>query len=222
MLRPTYLQKISDQFAIHPICAVLGPRQVGKTTLAKAYLAAHYPDQALFFDLENPEDLAQLANPMLLLRDLPQPLIVIDEIQRRPELFPILRVLVDRADRRQKFLILGSASRELLRQSSESLAGRIGYLELPPFTLAEAHDETKLWLRGGFPRAYLAETEPQSFEWRQQYITTFLEQDIPSLGFNVPPPQLHRFLLMLVHYHGQIFNASELGRSLSITDTTVR
>lgn len=222
MLRPKYLQKISDQFAIHSVCAVLGPRQVGKTTLAKDYIAAHYPHQALFLDLENPEDLAQLANPMLMLRDLPHPLIVIDEVQRRPELFPILRVLVDQAGRNQKFLILGSASRELLRQSSESLAGRIGYLELPPFTLAEAQDEAQLWLRGGFPRSYLATNDAQSFEWRQQYITTFLEQDIPNLGFNVPSPQLYRFWLMLVHYHGQIFNASELGRSLSISDSIVR
>jgi predicted AAA+ superfamily ATPase len=182
----------------------------------------YFPNDFYFFDLENPLDLQRLENPMLALSSATQSVIVIDEIQRKPELFPILRVLVDREKYPQKFLILGSASRDLIRQSSETLAGRIGYIELPPFTLPEVKQSTQLWLRGGFPRSYLAETEPDSFLWRKSYIATFLERDIPNLGFQIPPQQLQRFWLMLAHYHGQLFNASELARSLGISDHTVR
>lgn len=225
MLRNHYLDKIVQQLRVHAACGLLGPRQVGKTTLAKEFSKKYYPDSVYFFDLENPYDLAQLENPMLTLSQVVQDLVVIDEVQLRPDLFPVLRVLIDRnieRRSRQKFLILGSASRDLIRQSSETLAGRIGYLELMPFCLLEVPDQSKLWLRGGFPLSYLAETDQLSYLWRQSYITTFLERDVPSLGFGVPPAQLRRFWLMLCHYHGQIFNASEIGRSLAVSHHTTQ
>lgn len=210
------------QFRAHPACALLGPRQVGKTTLAKMFLEQFGPDVFHFFDLENPLDVARLENPMLALSKLTGKFIVIDEIQRAPELFPVLRVLIDEKKNR-KFLILGSASRDLIRQSSESLAGRIGYLELMPFSLDEVdHDSDLLWLRGGFPLSYLAQGDDESFLWRQSYIATFLERDIPNLGFQIPARQMRRFWLMLAHYHGGLFNASELGKSLGISDHMVR
>ncbi len=222
MLRQFYLDQITFQFKVHPICGILGPRQVGKTTLARAYVEQEGIKDAHFFDLENPLDLRRLDNPMLGLTSITSELIVIDEIQRKPDLFPILRVLVDRPGVNQRFLILGSASRDLIRQSSETLAGRIGYLELPPFTLFETKDSKTLWIRGGFPRSYLAENEELSFVWRQGYVTTFIERDIPLLGFNVPPEQMRRFWAMLVHYQGQIFNAAEIAKSLGVSDHTIR
>ncbi|AIK96259.1 ATP-binding protein [Candidatus Odyssella acanthamoebae] len=218
MDRSFFNNQIDFQFKIHSVCGLLGPRQVGKTTLAKKY-SQHY-SKVHFFDLENPIDLARLENPMLTLTSLQSDLIIIDEIQRRPELFPILRVLVDEKPR--KFLILGSASRDLLQQSSETLAGRIGYIELPPFSISETKEEKKLWLRGGFPRSYLASSDEQSYAWRQSYITTFLERDIPNLGFNIPPILMRKLWMMLAHYHGQILNASEIGKSLSISHHTVK
>lgn len=218
MNRPFFLEQIDFQFSIHSVCGLLGPRQVGKTTLAKQY--AERFSSVHFLDLENPFDLARLENPMLTLSNITSELIIIDEIQLRPDLFPVLRVLVDEKPR--KFLILGSASRDLLRQSSETLAGRIGYLELPPFSLDETENPNLLWLRGGFPRSYLAESDEKSYAWRQSYISTFMERDIPSLGFNVPPAVMKRFWMMLSHYHGNIVNASEIGKSLNITNHTVR
>lgn len=222
MKRLRYLQEIERYFRVHPVVALLGPRQVGKTTLAKMYIEQHFSDNVHFFDLENPLDIARLENPMLAFGTIVHKLIVIDEIQLRPELFPVLRVLVDQAEKGRKFLILGSASRDLIRQSSETLAGRIGYIELPPFALFETKDSNRLWLRGGFPRSYLAETGADSYLWRQSYISTFLERDIPQLGFNIPAHQMRRFWLMLTHYHGQIFNGSEIARSLGISDHSVR
>lgn len=221
MIRTEYLLEIKQHFEIHSVCALLGPRQVGKTTLAHHYVEKYFESkEVIFFDLENPIDLAKLENPMLLLSKIKAKLIVIDEIQRMPDLFPILRVLVDKKDTKKKFLILGSASRDLIRQSSETLAGRIGYIELPPFTLHEVKETNRLWLRGGFPLSFFAKNENNSYLWRQSYIRTFLERDIPALGFSIPPEQIRRFWLMLSHYHGQIFNASEIGRSLGISNHT--
>ncbi len=218
MLRSHYLDKINFNYRVHSVCGLLGPRQVGKTTLAKQY--AQQFKSVRFFDLENAYDLAQLENPLLTLQHAPEELIIIDEVQLRPDLFPTLRVLVD--ERPRKFLILGSASRDLLQQSSETLAGRIGYIELPPFSLAEAPELHKLWLRGGFPRSYLANTDAESFAWRQAYISTFMERDIPALGFNIPPALMRRLWMMLAHYHGNILNAAEIANSLDVSSHTVR
>jgi uncharacterized protein len=169
--------------------------------------------------LEDPTDLARLANPKLVLSEL-DGLIIIDEVQRKPDLFPILRVLVDKFDK--KFLLLGSASRDLINHSSETLAGRISHIELTPFNFTEVGELKTLWVRGGFPLAYLAADITTSLLWRKAYITTFLERDIPSLGINIPPETMRRFWMMLSHVHGNIFNASELGRSLGYSDTTIK
>ncbi|MCF7800060.1 ATP-binding protein [Candidatus Babeliales bacterium] len=220
--REKYLKKIGFDFKVHSVCAILGPRQVGKTTLAREFIKKNGLDKVRFFDLENPVDLARLENPMTTLSIDPEKLVIIDEVQMKPDLFPIIRVLVDNPEHKRKFLILGSASRDLIKQSSETLAGRIGYIELPPFTLEETNEVAKLWLRGGFPLSYLAKSEEESFWWRQNYIKTFLERDIPSLGFSIPPQQMRKFWLMLAHYHGQTFNASEISKSLGVSDHTAR
>ncbi len=219
--RPTHLARVRSLLSSNRVVAVLGARQVGKTTLARE-LVRSAGGETEWFDLEDPRDLARLSDPMLALEKR-KGLVVLDEIQRRPELFPALRVLADRA-RGARFLVLGSASGELLRQSSESLAGRIAYHELPPLRVSEvgtAHLD-RLWLRGGFPRAYSAKTLAASVEWRQQFIRTFLERDIPSLGSGVRAPTLERFWSMLAHWHGQTMNWSELGRAMGVTDHTVR
>lgn len=222
MDRPFFIQKIEHAFRTHPIVAILGPRQCGKTTLARLFVKEKKPDIPLHvFDLEDPADLAILENPKTALDPLTG-LIVLDEVQRAPDLFPILRVLVDQEAAHKKFLILGSASRELIRQSSETLAGRIAYIELTPFSLFEVDTVEELWLRGGFPNAYLAKSIEDSIYWRKQYISTYLERDIPNLGLRIAPLALRRFWRMLTHYHGQILNASEIGKSLGIADTTVR
>lgn len=199
-----------------PVVAIVGPRQCGKSTLARTFDASH------FFDLENPRDLVALEQPQLALEGL-SGLIVIDEIQRAPDLFPLLRYLVDHRPE-QRYLILGSASRDLLRQSSETLAGRIAYLELGGFGLRDLGRERwrELWLRGGMPRSVLASSDESSGLWRQQYIATFLERDIPQLGIQIPAATLRRFWTMVCHYHGQVLNHSELARSFGISDMTVR
>jgi predicted AAA+ superfamily ATPase len=183
----------------------------------------HVGGSYFYYDLENPEDLARLADPMFALKGL-KGLVVIDEVQRFPELFPILRVLVDRPKASARFLVLGSASPELLRQGSESLAGRIIYHELGGFSLDEVgiKNHQRLWLRGGFPRSYLASSDTMSEEWRRGFIRTFLERDLPQLGVTIRSTTLHRFWTMLSHYHGQVWNASEFGRSFGVADTTVR
>lgn len=176
-----------------------------------------------YFDLENPEDFSRLSDPMLALKNL-KGLVVIDEIQRYPDLFPVLRVLADRPRRPARFLILGSASPELLRQSAESLAGRIFYHELNGFSIEELgiSNHNQLWLRGGFPRSYLTRTNDDSFEWRQGFVRTFLERDLPQLGITIRSATLRRFWTMLAHYHGQTWNASEFARSFGVADTTIR
>jgi uncharacterized protein len=221
MEREEFENRIQNFFDVNPVVAILGPRQCGKTTLARHFMAKN-ADLFTFhyFDLENPTDLAALDTPMPVLQSL-EGIIIIDEIQRRPQLFPVLRVLVDEPIKR-KFLILGSASRELIHQSSESLTGRISYLELTPFSLYEVDHLECLWLRGGFPKSYLAKTEKQSFEWREDYILTFLERDIPNLGINVPAKTMRRFWMMPAHYHGNIFNSSEIGSSMGVAHTTAR
>lgn len=220
MKRTTYLDQIKKHLRVQPICAILGARQVGKTTLARQFAAQH-SQKVEFFDLENPIHLASLETPILTLSKYADHLVVIDEIQRRPDLFPILRVLVDDPDKKYTFLILGSASRDLIRQSSETLAGRIGYIELPPFTLFEVNESERLIIRGGFPRSYLADSDEDSFLWREGYITTFLERDLPNFGFDISPQVMHRFWMMLCFYHGQTFNAHELAKSLMLSDKTV-
>ena len=199
-----------------PVVGLLGPRQCGKTTLAKQIPFQHY------FDLERPEDLAKFDQPQLFLEKL-KGTIIIDEVQRKPELFPLLRHLVD-THTQQKYLILGSASRELIRQSSETLAGRISYFYLTGFTLEEVGEQNQncLWLRGGYPRSFLATSEGESLQWRKDFITTFLERDIPQLGIAIPAETLRRFWIMLSHYHGQTLNYSELSRSFGVSDMTIR
>lgn len=206
----------------HPVVGIVGARQVGKTTLARSFIAGTRAPSP-FFDLENPEDLARLSDPMLALKGL-KGLVIIDEIQRHPDLFPVLRVLVDRPKSPARFLLLGSASPDLLRQGSESLAGRIVYHELGGFSLDEVgvENQLRLWLRGGFPRSYLARSHAESDEWRQGFIRTFLERDLPQLGITIGSATLRRFWTMLAHYHGQIWNASEFARSFGVADTTIR
>lgn len=218
----TLLDRKQDQAAVaqlmrvFPVTALLGPRQAGKTTLAKTFQPDHY------FDLENPRDLTMLEQPQLALENL-EGLIMIDEIQRKPELFSLLRYLVDQQNN-QKYLILGSASSSLKQQIGESLAGRIGYYYLSGFNLPEvgAAHYRKLWLRGGFPRSYLAEGLEESRLWRENFIATFLERDLAALGSSIPSSTMYRFWVMLSHYHGQTLNYSELGRSFGISDHTVK
>lgn len=220
--RDKELKTITKLLQRHPVVGIVGARQVGKTTLARMVVAREKGSYA-YFDLENPEDLARLADPMLALKDL-KGLVVIDEIQQHPDLFTVLRVLVDRPKSNTRFLVLGSASPDLLRQTSETLAGRIIYHELGGFTLGEigVHNQKRLWLRGGFPRSYLARSHIESDEWRRGFIRTFLERDLPQLGITIRSTTLRRFWTMLAHYHGQILNTSEFSRSFGVADTTVR
>lgn len=223
MMIPRHIQAaVEASLGAFPAVAIIGARQTGKTTLARM-IAAHCP-RAVHLDLERPADLARLDDPELYLRRHCDNLVVIDEVQRRPELFPILRVLADEAGRAGQFLLLGSASPELLRQTSESLAGRIVFHELAPFSPDELDHEgiaaATVWLRGGFPRSVLARSDLASFQWREAFIATYLERDLPQLGVRVPSHQLRRFWQMLAHLHGQLWNASEIARSLGVSAPT--
>lgn len=202
------------------VVALIGPRQSGKTTLARQIVPV---ESVRYFDLEDPTSLARLAEPMTALAAL-RGVVVIDEVQRRPDLFPLLRVLSDRRPVRARFLILGSASPELLRQSSESLAGRIETIALSGFSVAEvgARALNRHWLRGGFPRAFLAKTQDESLRWRREFIQTFLERDLPQLGVLISAQALRRFWAMVAHYHGNIWNAAEPARSLGVSEPTIR
>ena len=220
--RTTHVSRVTGLLRRFPVVAILGARQVGKTTLAGEIVRAS-KSRSSRFDLENPSDLARLADPMLALQGLTG-IIVLDEVQRRPDLFAALRVLADRRPVRARFLVLGSAAPDLLRQSSETLAGRIAYYELPGLALREVEEEhaNRLWVRGGFPRSFLARSDGESMQWRQEFTRTFVERDLPSLGINIAADTMRRFWSMLAHHHGQLWNASEIGRSFGVADTTVR
>ena len=219
--RPASIAAVERSLARAPVTALLGPRQAGKTTLARQ-IAARTREQH-YFDLEDPDDLRVLEHAKTTLTPLGG-LVVIDEVQRRPELFSVLRVLVDRPDNAARFLVLGSASPDLLRQTSESLAGRIEFVELGGFGVDEigvAHWRRQ-WLRGGFPRAYLAASDQDAFAWLQSFVRSYLERDLPQLGLSLPAPMLHRFWTMVAHFHGQTWNSSDVARSLAVSDQTTR
>ena len=218
--RPVWIKSIKTALGRSRIVTLIGPRQCGKTTLAREFLPE---DSANYFDLEDPASLARLNEPMTALGELTG-LIVIDEVQRRPDLFPVLRVLVDRKKFTGKFLILGSASGDLLRQSSETLAGRTETLVMRGFSLAELGnpESSRHWLRGGFPLSYLANNEKDSVAWRKNFIQTLLERDLPQWGVRIPAAALWRFLTMLAHFHGQIWNSSEPARAMGVSEPTIR
>ena len=215
--RPRELEAVRAGLRRAPVTALLGPRQCGKTTLARELEAEHT------FDLEDPRSLARLDEPQTALEGLTGT-VVIDEVQRRPDLFPLLRVLADRHHQAARYLLLGSASPNLVKEVSESLAGRVAYHDLGPLTVDETGvpEWRRLWLRGGFPRSYLADDDTESALWRDDFMRSHLERDIPALGIVVPAETLRRFWVMVSHYHGQVLNLSELGRSFGVSDHTVR
>ena len=219
--RKRLLDRIKDRIDTNPGVVLLGPRQCGKTTLAREICKEMGPHE--FFDLENPVDLARLETPLLALEGL-SGLVVLDEVQRKADLFPVLRVLMDSAECKARFLLLGSASPTLVRGVSETLAGRVSFVHMSGFSLEEVGPENykKLWLRGGFPRSYLAGTDEVSLRWRLDFLQTFLERDIPQLGIRIPAQALRRFWAMLAHYHGQIWNASGFAHSISTSQKTAK
>ncbi len=221
-MRERYINELNGAIHRAPVASLLGPRQCGKTTLARLFGEKH---QATYFDLESIPDQRRLQNPELMLGSL-DGLVILDEIQLMPELFSVLRVLVDRPANQTKFLILGSASPHIIKNVSETLAGRTEFIELSGFNLQETgtgiKNLEKLWLRGGFPLSFLAGSNQDSLAWRENFIRTFLERDIPQLGITIAAQAMRRFWTMLAHYHGQTFNASELGRSLGLSGKTIR
>lgn len=220
ILREKYLYEVRRALKRSPVVALIGPRQCGKTTLARQLLDEESPN---YFDLEHPVEATLLEQPMTALEDL-KGLVVLDEAQRQPGIFPVLRVLADRKDTPANFLILGSASPELSRQASESLAGRVEIIEMRGFDLEEvSHDKMELlWQRGGFPRSFLAGSEMDSVSWRENFIRTFLERDLSLLGIGISPVALRRFWTMVSHYHGQIWNGSEIAASLGVAPNTAK
>lgn len=218
--RNACLTRIEEGFRVHPIVSILGPRQCGKSTLARLYCRNQ---QHEYFDLEDPVDRRRLDAPMQSIDPL-RGLVVLDEVQRKPELYELLRVLADRSGQPARFLILGSASPSIVRGVSETLAGRVGFIDLSGFDLSEidATDWRKLWMRGGFPRSYLAADDADSYRWRTAFIRTLLERDIPQLGISIPAETLRRFWTMMAHYHGQTWNAAELARSIGSSEPTAR
>ncbi len=220
MERKQLLSKIERALKRSRVVVLLGPRQCGKTTMARELVNAASPS---YFDLEDPVSLTRLDAPMTALQSL-NGLVVIDEVQRRPDLFPVLRVLADRNPLPARFLILGSASSLLLKQSSESLAGRVEMISMSGFGLEEVGSQVQArhWLRGGFPLSYLARSEADSVAWRKNFVQTFLERDLPQLGVRIPAATLLRFWTMVAHYHGQVWNAAEPARSLGMGETSVR
>ena len=218
--REHHLERVRLLLREFPVVALLGARQAGKTTLA-GQLAAAWEGPVAWFDLEDPADVNRLADPGLELRPL-EGLVVLDEIHRLPGIFELLRVFADRPGPPARFLVLGSASPELLRQTSESLAGRVAFHELDGFGMTEVVDLERLWLRGGFPRSYLARSEPASRRWRDAFVRTLLARDLPGFGSTIPAPTLRRFWTMLAHWHGQVWNGAEFGRAFGVSHTTVR
>lgn len=223
MVNRTLKQVIEASLKQYPAVGILGSRQAGKTTLAKE-VEKSLSKKPLYLDLELPSDFSRLQEPELYLSEFSDSLVIIDEIQRMPTLFPLMRALIDKKKSPGRFLILGSASPDLIRQSSESLAGRIIYHELTPFNLNEVGTTKfrQLWLRGGYPESFLARDDDKSFSWRESFIKTYLEMDIPQLGVRVPATQLRRFWTMLTQSHGQLWNASQIANSLGVTAPTVR
>lgn len=224
MISRRILPNIEKALAQFPAVALLGPRQAGKTTLARSVGSSHA--NSLYLDLERPSDLAKLADPELFLSRHVDQLVVLDEIQRQPDLFPVLRALIDENRRPGRFLLLGSASPQMLRQTSESLAGRISFHELAPFDVSEIKPGhaglADFWLRGGYPLSWLAESDEASLAWRESFILTHLERDIPAFGIRIPGPTLHRFWRMLAHLHGQLWNASRLASGFGVSAPTVQ
>jgi uncharacterized protein len=218
--RPNVIKQIARALTIHPVAALLGPRQCGKTTVARLFAER---EPSTYFDLEHPVDVRRLSAPLSVLQELAG-LVIIDEVQRRPDLFALLRVLVDRPQNPARFLLLGSASPHLVKGVSESLSGRIGFIDLSGFDLAEVGtpQRDRLWLRGGFPRSFLADDESASMTWRVDFMRTFLERDIPQLGITIPAETLRRFWTMVAHYHGQVWNAAQCARSLGASEPTAR
>ena len=218
--RTSLFQNIQHALTQNRVVSLIGPRQCGKTTMARQFVS---PDSINYFDLEDPFSLARLDQPMVTLQEL-RGLVVIDEIQRRPDLFPVLRVLSDRSPLPAQFLILGSASPVLLKQSSESLAGRIATINMSGFSLAEVGIETQSqhWRRGGFPLSFLASSEEESLDWRKNFVQTFLERDVPQFGISIPATSLFRFWSVLAHFHGQVWNAAEAARTLNVSEGTAR
>jgi len=223
MIKRALQDRIARSLRNFPIVGIVGPRQTGKTTLAKQ-IAGNHRGKVVYLDLELPSDMNRLTDAEIYLSSRQDSLVIVDEIQRMPSLFPLMRALVDKKRRNSQFLILGSASPDVIKNASESLAGRVAYHELTQFSLSEtgANSLQKLWIRGGYPLSYLAKTDSQSFTWREAFIKTYLEMDIPQLGIRVPSGQLRRFWMMVAHLHGQLWNASAVGRGLGVSPVAVR